>query len=950
MPIRPLPVALGVLLLVGVARPEEPATLARVDALHLQAAGLKADPAVLLSLVRPAGPEAVARIPRLVAELDHDDYDRRRIAADELVRLGRPARAALLNLPAEASVDVRRQAGLLVEAIDNRLAPATTLAVLRTLCRQGHPEAAGLVLEYLPTFLTATGYDLVASLLRTDPTHQAADAALRRALADPEPMRRIAAGIVLARRGTANQAEAAAALLGDADESVRLRTAQGFLGRADERGIAPLVGLLTGSIDRAWQAEELLRWAAGPGAPSELLSKDDPAVRKACRAAWEKWLASPVRAIDWAALRNGPRRPALYLTCRQERVELVGGDGVVRWSVETTRGGSFVDAQLLPGGRVVAFDDNETELCQFDAAGKVAWKWKAPNGEIAVAVHPFPNEGRFLVVTDEQLHEVDHAGKHLRSLRLGDKYFSDACPIDAARLLALTDEGFFLVDRASGRLIREIRVAQTEDLFDSGRLVPLPEGLVAIDSRLLDRILVVDVSGQVQETGPPSKPRPVWGLARFRSGNWVLGGPAPMNRFAEQRSDGRVVGEVVLPPQRPTRFRLALEEVRLGLDDDPAAPFSVDSAEYRIAALKDGGAEERRRAATVLGQYRDQADRVIPALVAALDTDDAALHTSATRSLSQLGPVALPALRRLLKDGRPTARAQAALGVGWMGAAGVPAVPDLVALLADAATPGPLRIACCEGLTALGPAAGAATAALRNALTDPEPALRRVAAAALGTVGRGEPENVAALIAALADKNENVAVTAALHLGKYGPKAKDAVPPLVRLLERPAGTAGKPPHPFALRQQAVQSLGEIGPAAAEAVPALVALVADAAEEMELRTPAVRTLGRFGAAAKDALPALRDALLVPDKHQGLQQEALRSLALLRQVGGITAMLDAARNGTENVRYAAVTALGGLGVDGQVALPVLKELNTNEKIARVRTAIQRAIRRIPTPPVA
>ncbi len=50
-------------------------------------------------------------------------------------------------------------------------------------------------------------------------------------------------------------------MLTDADAGVRLRVAQGFLAARDARAIDVLIGLIeTGSLDEAWQAEELLRW------------------------------------------------------------------------------------------------------------------------------------------------------------------------------------------------------------------------------------------------------------------------------------------------------------------------------------------------------------------------------------------------------------------------------------------------------------------------------------------------------------------------------------------------------------------------------------------------------------------------------------------------------------------------------------------------------------------
>src|SRR5690606_20902597 len=124
---------------------------------------------------------------------------------------------------------------------------------------------------------------------QVDPIGPQVDRALRRALADTNPRRREAAGLLLARRGTPSQRELALPLLQDESERVRFRVAQGLIGSGDGRGIAPLVALLEkGALERAWQAEELLRWIAAETAPAELVGNGASKTRAACRIAWEK--------------------------------------------------------------------------------------------------------------------------------------------------------------------------------------------------------------------------------------------------------------------------------------------------------------------------------------------------------------------------------------------------------------------------------------------------------------------------------------------------------------------------------------------------------------------------------------------------------------------------------------------------------------------------------------
>jgi HEAT repeat protein len=942
---RALPLVFAVALIPLLAAGQDLPSQADLDALRLRQAGLKGDPAALLALVQPADRVEEGRIGALLRDLEDDDYDRRSQAGAELVRIGRPARAALERLRENGTLDLGRQAGLLLDEIDSRLTPATTLAALRTLTRQRHPRAVPLILEHLP-HAGPGWHDLVATLLLADPHVACADAALRAALVDPDTSRRSAAGLVLARRGNPEQVAAVLPLLRDEDAIVRLRTAQGLVGHDDARGLPALVDLLSGPIDVAWQAEELLRWVAQESAPVELVENGTAARRSACQAAWAKWLVDPVRNIDWQALRKAPRRPGLFLTCRQEGIQLFGSDGAPRFATKNDQMGSFVDAHLMPDGRLLAYDDNDAEVRLYDVSGKLVWKWKAPAGEIALSLQPLPGEKRILVVTDEQLHELTWNGKQASSLRLGDIFFLDACLIDSVRYAAVTDEGFFLIERTSGRILHELRIPWRTNNLENGKLLPLPDGMLGVVSPHLDRVLVFDLAGLVF-SGPVGRPRQILSAARYRSGNWLLSQPTGGGRLAEYAADGRIIREVLLP-QIVLRVRLVLEDLRLGLDDDPPAGFTVDSAEYRIAALKSPDPVLRRRSAIALGQYRDHATQAIPALVAALSTDDVAVQTNAAYSLAQMGPSALPALLKVVREATPAVRLAAVQGLGQMRDNAAPAVPDLLELLEAPGSAAALRVGVCETLGAIGATASTACPALRTVTRDKDARVRRAAVIALGNIGKGEPETVQSLIAAL-DDSEVVAVPAAIALGQLGSPARPAVAHLLRILERPKESGAKV-YSFAVRQAAVSALIELGRNAAEAAPALAVVLRDTKDDPEMRRLCIRALGRMGAPAQVALPALRETLLACDRVSIVQQEIVRALVLLRQDGGIPVLIDAAKNGHESIRPSAITALGNLGAEAHSAVGPLTEMSLHEKDERIRNLILRTLKRIPLPPPA
>lgn len=220
----------------------------------------------------------------------------------------------------------------------------------------------------------------------------------------------------------------------------------------------------------------------------------------------------------------------------------------------------------------------------------------------------------------------------------------------------------------------------------------------------------------------------------------------------------------------------------------------------------------------------------------------------AAECLGRIGnhAAALKVMTRLLADGGPPVRARVAADIGWIfEAKGVPAIPALVKALDDEFIG--VRPIAAEGLSRIGPLA-----------KDAEPAL----------------------IAVLADGDQEYVHSAAAEaLGQIGPDAKEAVPVLLRRLKAPTAyvrvNAAKAlwhiaKHPAALKVVLAGMNDRSGMTrvyAAEtawliqqhtdAIPLLIEAAQD--EKNNVRYAAARALGRLGPSAKAALPALRNLL-------------------------------------------------------------------------------------------
>jgi len=270
------------------------------------------------------------------------------------------------------------------------------------------------------------------------------------------------------------------------------------------------------------------------------------------------------------------------------------------------------------------------------------------------------------------------------------------------------------------------------------------------------------------------------------------------------------------------------------------------------------------------------------------------VRMGATRALGLIGPAAessIPALGKVLLEGRPPAVWESALTLGKLGAASVPsltnalaqpdpvicqsaafglerlglpgtnAIPALILRLDDEKDF--VREASVRALAAMTPPAvgallaileqGTATARLEAARAlglahvsrhvagapllkmshDPVPEIRAQALASLGDILAIDPPVVARLLEALDETNIVVRATAVAALGKFQNKAAPAVARLTALLQD---------KEEAVRSAAARSLGQIGPEAKPALPNLEKLLADPAEEV--RTHATNAVQRL----------------------------------------------------------------------------------------------------------
>ena len=313
----------------------------------------------------------------------------------------------------------------------------------------------------------------------------------------------------------------------------------------------------------------------------------------------------------------------------------------------------------------------------------------------------------------------------------------------------------------------------------------------------------------------------------------------------------------------------------------PAATYDDKPLAHWIAQLSAEKIEDRWQATYALGQLGPQAAAAVEPLIALLDRmprDDEYVRGGAAWALGRIGPKAAAAVPVLME----TIKSQGHLSVRRNSAA---------------------------ALGGVGAAAKPAVAALEAALQDKDATVRVNAAVALWQIDR-HAKAIPALIEMLRQGSESAPYEAAVVLGRLGAAktgtgsersevpvpvfAETVVPALVEALRHADAD---------VRRAAARSLAAIGPPAEAALKEVVA-----SPDAETSRGAVEAFGWMG---ERALPQLIAALKKDAKSEAARVAAVRALGRLGSAAKTaeSALVDAASNDpSPAVRAAAGKALG------------------------------------------
>ena len=894
-----------------------------LDTAVLAAHGLKAGDDALIAYLSGHTPKTIppAEVDRLVRQLGAPAFADRESAQAALTQGGPVTADRLRAIPKPTDPEAAARVGKVIATVEAGWPPDRVAAyrtAVRVLARRAPAGAAECLLAALPLLAEDDllgdawqGLDRIAVTARVVPAPCAA------AASDPDPDRRAFAAYLLGRRGTEAQREAAKRMLADPEPGVRLRAAQGLLGRGDTAGVPALIALLDQRpVTTAWQAEELLAWLAGADGPAAPVGDGKAAGR--VKEAWEGWWARSGRGLDIAAVMRAPRRPSLFLVC-QRNVHpgpsyLIGCDGRERWRPEPAN------------ERMVVH-----QILQSDVAVGVSFPWPPSRPATRPVFAPLLIELPIGSATPR------------REVNLAINGGGSNPPVVTRWLggsTVIAGPNRFGCLTATGTTVSWTELAAlTKQPPNPGRpQLDLPlmtrDGLIGYESgnrpghERGDGVIVDPGSKQIIQQGHLSPDRVTWSdVLRLSTGARVLAEPA-RGRIIERDNNDQLVWEVAARDTSPVSVTRVFPVLRTGFDDPNTPRLDLNrELAARLAQLRAPDSAGRFLAAQAIRHdFGPRGLEAIPALLSAYGTE---LLRAACRDRTQwpqlprelqsaitaTGPRRVPIVAAKMEDQDPQIRVGAMIYTAGMG-------------YANMGLDGAKWLDCVE-----------------RAARDPSPLVRYWAYAILGN-DPGEPRRMLPLLRnGLKDtevlrpgSSVSVAGSAARSIGNFGASGRSMIKDLAT-----ATASADPVVAAASCESLVLIVRADQSAAGEVIPVLASISRNKARP-EFRVVGASAMGRLGVATREALPHLLLLLDEETPPPGLRAQVYQAIANIgpaaaSAVPSLIKALDRAAGEDETAQL--LVAIQSIGTAAREASEPLaswarRSANTHLKILALRVA--------------
>jgi hypothetical protein len=329
-----------------------------------------------------------------------------------LIRAGRSALPWLREVAKNGETETSRRAGYCIQVIEANTRLGLSATASRVLAERKTLGAAETLLAYLP-FIDESWVedDIRQNLKQLALVDGKAIDCIEQALTDKEAKRRAAAAWIVGLSSNSDQRQKVHARLSDESAEVRFLAASSLLSTREPSAVPTLIALLSANAaDLAWRSEDLLfRLAGETGPPSWLdLARDNQ--NNKVQIAWTEWWKNHQNKIDWKSLHLDAQALGLTLVAESQpsdgsgRLYEINATGAIRWQVNLH---NPIDAQWLPGGRLLVGDSRGSLIYEMDTRGSIAWKHF---GVSPTSLQRLPN-GNTVVSTYQKILELTRDGK-----------------------------------------------------------------------------------------------------------------------------------------------------------------------------------------------------------------------------------------------------------------------------------------------------------------------------------------------------------------------------------------------------------------------------------------------------------------------------------------------------------------------------------------------------------
>lgn len=347
----------------------------------LREESIAADPAGLEEWIkqRVLSEEELARIDKLVLQMGDEDFQKREEASKNLTHYGTRARAALRKGSDHKDPEIRTRSVDVLRSIEINHSPliqGTALRVLGRLQKGKPPGSEVLILDFLrpkesPALLDSA-IDALAFLASdwTEPPPSVLDALKKRPPADRYPIL-----LALLKSGKSFGAELARAQVNQADPESKAWGAMALcFSGTDPSYMGVLIDHMSYLDEPAFFLAEDIGYRmgeAGAPEPAPVLSSLD---RERRMTAWKSWWIArkekPITLREPLAP-GGPGGSTMVVILDHGKIIDLDTNKKPRWQINDLE--FPLDAQLLPGPRVLVAEHNADRVTERDIKGRIRW-------------------------------------------------------------------------------------------------------------------------------------------------------------------------------------------------------------------------------------------------------------------------------------------------------------------------------------------------------------------------------------------------------------------------------------------------------------------------------------------------------------------------------------------------------------------------------------------------